>query len=233
VSESSVTDSNAISCAGHVCVAVGYLTGYLFTGSNWESINPSGNGQRTILTAVSCASGRMCMAIGYAFNQGCSNCNQCANNCAEYSYAERWNGTSFVTTDSAVGTGLGGSVSCPSTRLCIAVDGTGAPEWTGHTWHASQLAAPAGLNSISCASPSSCLVVGTLTLKGSPPALSNIAAHWNGKKWSLDHPIGPAGLADASCARPDRCLVVGQADGQTLAESWNGTAWKLLNPINL
>jgi hypothetical protein len=185
------------------------------------------------LTAVSCASTSVCMTVGYAFNRGCSSCNQCASNCNEYSYAERWDGTRFITTYSAVGTSFGNGVSCPSTRLCVAVHGTGATAWTGRTWHAQQLSAPAGLNRISCASPSNCLVAGTLTLNGSPPALSNIAAHWNGKKWSLDHPIGPAGLADASCAKPDRCLVVGQAYGQTLAESWNGTAWKLLKPTNL
>jgi hypothetical protein len=122
------------------------------------------------------------------------------------------------------------SVSCTSSRFCIAVGaewsnerivGSYAEYWNGDTWTAQSLANPPGLTdfelaSVSCTSRRFCIAVG-----------GAYAERWNGSHWSLQRmPRRTNSLASVSCTSREACVAVGD-DHQPHVESWNGSRWSL------
>ncbi len=134
------------------------------------------------------------------------------------------------------------SVSCPSSKSCLAVGGSlGRPQlsdaWNGRTWR--ELPVPAGsgdseLAGVACPSAQRCVAVGDA-------AGGAWAQLWNGASWSKLTPVAPAGSATSaftaiSCPGPADCTAVGdyatgprsQRVDHALAESWNGSSWSVL-----
>jgi hypothetical protein len=110
-----------------------------------------------------------------------------------------------------------------------------AAQWNGKTWHLRSL--PGSIASfedtplsISCASASSCMTVGTFGL--STPG--EIADVWNGHAWKATKSLAAISqLTAVSCPAAGHCLAVGQTGNAALAEQWNGRDWKLVKTINL
>jgi len=188
------------------------------------------------LTAVSCPSKRMCVAVG-------------TTHLGQGMLAERWNGRRWATMRLAQPTGGTGSldgVSCTSARACTAVGwgpgGTLAERWNGSTWRIQPTPSPGGdgipFAAVSCGSAASCTVVGYYSFNDLGFTNNTLAEHWDGQAWSMQS-LPPAGniggdLGSISC-RPSACTAVGYINGQSdegpgtapLAMRWNGTAWAL------
>ena len=126
------------------------------------------------------------------------------------------------------------SVSCVSAASCVAVGNaqdatqgylTLVEHWNGRAWalvaspSAGTTSADNELDSVSCATPNSCMAV------GSADAVA-IAEHWDGAKWSLTV-LGAGGIAltGVSCYSPNGCVAVGDKGPKTLVETWAGSKW--------
>jgi hypothetical protein len=191
------------------------------------------------LAAVSCPTGRMCVAVGTMGN-------------SPKMLAEKWNGSRWSTMRlaqpaGAVEAGLTG-VSCTSARTCTAVGydygpnlgGTLAERWNGSTWRIQPTPSP-GIGGIpfaavSCGSATSCTVVGYYDFDDPSAVGSILAEQWDGHRWSIQSlpPVGNGGadFTAVSCRHP-ACTAVGDYFGQNdegpgtapLAMRWNGTTW--------
>jgi hypothetical protein len=197
------------------------------------------------LEDVSCVSSNYCIAVGQAYLDN-----------AYVPIAERWNGTNWTRlsvpnpTTAPHATLL--SVSCVSTKFCMATGQYEAPstegapylplaeKWDGSQWKVVSTPNPkfsfdTQLSGVSCASASRCVAVGEQS------ATSAVIEVWNGQAWSFQNvPAPPDGsrdeLAGVSCAAANACLAVGQevnvADAfggtRTLSLSYNGSRWTVL-----
>jgi hypothetical protein len=154
------------------------------------------------------------------------------------------------------------NVSCPATTFCMAVGtsdfgfdrlgislvgpiATFAERWDGSAW--TVLPTPAaglspGLVSVSCASPTFCVAVGSTKSGGrvtvgqqggggrNPHALLEV---WDGSAWTVrPTPLGSAStsrLFGVSCVSSQFCVAVGSTGFQNAqALRWNGQAWQRL-----
>lgn len=188
------------------------------------------------LSGVSCASSQTCVAVGSYY--GSSGYEQTL---AEVRTNSGWS----VETTPGGGEDDGlASVSCPTTKDCIAVGtasnyqaSNGWPlseQWDGSGW--SSLSTPdpdprpiygSGLDAVSCSSTTACMAVGSYS--GQP-----YAEFWDGHAWStqlIADPSGAAiGLDGISCTSSTACSAVGAEDGtggfrQPVVESWDGSDW--------
>lgn len=150
-------------------------------------------------------------------------------------------------------------VSCPTVKFCMAVGeyNGGSSEsyvirWDGYTWELDESAPRlladdwTGAFSISCGSPSDCMIVGGDGYE----AGSLVSAHWSGGGWSTPEVPFPGGtegarLEKVSCAaeevengeeeveESEVCLAVGSLYSQTtesfevFVERWNGSSWSI------
>jgi hypothetical protein len=134
------------------------------------------------------------------------------------------------------------AVSCPSSRVCVAV-GSGpssaslAEVSTGGVWSTSG-SSPAGtVTSLSCASRTFCVGVGSIAGAGgrSMPVIDR----WNGSDWNARRVAIRAGrsgsLAGVTCLSRRFCAAVGSTlpararpltQGSLIAERWNGSRWR-------
>jgi hypothetical protein len=212
--------------------------GFTELASGWRVIpspNPSG-GSGSSLYGISCTSSTSCAAAG-GYLDG-SGTNQ--------SLAETWNGTAWsISANPLPGTqSLLVKVSCTSSTSCVAVGGylnglgtnqTLVERWNGASW--SIMSSPNEGNgdnflaSISCASSTSCVALGTYT--DGTGALQELAETWNGFAWTVATSPGADSLFGLSCASSTSCVAVGRSVdssgvNHTLAESWNGSVWSVV-----
>jgi len=167
----------------------------------------------TGLNAVSCASTRDCVAVGF---QDLSVTND------PVPLVEHWDGSTWSTEQTSTPgmpawSGWLSAVSCPSARVCIAVgveygaDSRPRPlvAWRdGSTWSVERisLGGAEALDGVSCVSSADCMAVGY--------GRSSVAAHWNGARWRAQNigfgdPAGrPNALTGVSCTA-DGCAAVG------------------------
>ncbi len=132
------------------------------------------------------------------------------------------------------------SVSCTSSRSCLAVGDQIAERWDGSRW---RLIAPATrrtgavVTSVSCSSIRACTAVGAMQRGHSIP----LVKRWNGSRWQTQPSPDPAShnlpglthdsrLTAVDCTSRHACVAVGQygfssAVGRTLIERWNGQRW--------
>lgn len=126
------------------------------------------------------------------------------------------------------------SVSCPSTRFCMAVGARGANQtlplterWTGSRWLVTKLPSKAAgaLGDVSCTSSTFCLAVGAWYSD-----LDMEVLRWNGAEWrteKLPSPSSAKSEIDAvSCTSSHFCLAIVHSHG-SVAEEWNGSDWKI------
>jgi hypothetical protein len=239
---------DSVSCTGPTfCAAVGIFYpagleqpfGEMWDGTAWSIVpmpTPSA-GKNVSLSAVSCASRTFCIAAGEGTG-------------GDGSLLEQWNGSSWsiVSDDDVPGTLIEYSgVDCPSTSSCMAVgdnfSGAQVPyaeRWNGTSWAATAPITPTGslqslFESVSCTSPSFCMVVGYLHATATNGSL---VESWNGTAWALQSVPAPAASLGipfphaVDCFGPTSCVVVGQVgmgfgSGSSMALTWDGTAWAL------
>jgi hypothetical protein len=183
------------------------------------------------LADVSCVTTSFCVAVGVAPFAG-----------GNSPLIEQWNGTSWsvvlVNASTTTNTLLTG-VSCLSVSWCMAggvgPSGPITEQWNGSSWTMTSLPLPTGATAatplgVSCGAPTSCMLVGVMTVSSSSQPL---AEFWNGSGWtSTTVPLvsGSTGYFTAiSCAGLTFCAAVGanaQGGNQiNLAETWSGSAW--------
>ncbi len=148
--------------------------------------------------------------------------------------AERWNGTRWAiqpTSNPPRANGRVvsylGSVSCASTRACVAVGYSGnslgttgvtlAEHWNGTSWAIERTPHPADatvgfLSGVSCGSPRSCTVVGFFTGINGGDAM--LVERWDGTSWTIQPTPNPVGassnsLEGVSCTSTTACTAVG------------------------
>jgi hypothetical protein len=264
LSETAATPSSAfettlvgVSCPTRAtCVAIGsalYTSGggpnlsvvERWNGAEWTlqaSFNPTGATAHG-LTAVSCATNRDCMAVGYAFDAAGQ----------RNPLAEEWNGTTWTVQSTPRPTGALDSyfsgVSCSAVRACTAVgfsvDSAGAQitlieRWNGSNWSIqSSPPVPDGtasvLYSVSCADRSECTAAGAYF--DTAGVTQTLVERWTGTTWKIQPTPNPAGsqyvaFNGVSCPGPKDCTAVGlNIDSGfnflTIAEHWNGTDWQI------
>jgi len=213
----------AVSCtAGNACTAVGTATAIghpvqalaeRWNGVTWtiQPTNPAFSSANTLFNGVSCTSASSCLAVGQV---------------SGFAVSELWNGTSWNLMPAMLKPGPAvfstiNSVSCTSASNCMAVgfwtdssnvQHTLAYLWNGIFWALQSTQDPFGavfdtLNSVSCASASSCLAVGG---NGTSPLYES----WNDSRWSAGFGIAnnttDASFAGATCVSTTSCYAVGE-----------------------
>lgn len=140
-------------------------------------------------------------------------------------------------------------VACTASTFCAAVGSYGtfptssqspptgstlAETWDGSSWTVSSSPNSSEpyneLFSVSCASASSCMAVGSGSdYASSPPTGSALLLAWDGTSWSSTSVASPgsyASLASVSCPTTSFCMAVGSSSATgPLEEVWNGSAW--------
>jgi hypothetical protein len=234
---------NAISCASaSSCMAVGNSTRH---GDITHALTEHWNGAKwsivptpripdtlpgTVFNGVSCPAQNFCLAVGYFDRQR-----------TLYQLGERWNGHKWSlqlpSTEGGRFFGQLESVSCPNTRMCMAVglggtsqrsSGALAERWNGHGWTTTiRRPFPHGSTwtGVSCASADTCMAVAGAW-----------SGSFNGRRWTVRRGPGianlPAQPSAVSCASGSSCMVVGTAgigpryaNQPPLAVYWNGRQW--------
>jgi hypothetical protein len=227
-----------VSCASSaLCIAVGDAAdsssdgplAEVWDGKTWsmDKVPVPGASTNATLSAVSCSSATICIAVGHYFPAGTTTITS--------TFAELWNGTawSLLATQnptSTVNLELSG-VSCTSATACTAVGGGAsgplAESWNGTAWSIQSTIAPAGsgesLDSVSCQSTTSCTAVGSYY---SPRHYYTLLEYWDGKTWAIEGGtlLRSAGQDSLSCMSHLSCLAVGGFSNDH-AEYWNGSTW--------
>jgi hypothetical protein len=180
---------------------------------------------------VSCATTTDCVAVGFV---------ETLNGAT--TLIERWNGSSWSIVTSpnrSSARNYLNDVSCASPTWCVAVghSETGAPalpvggtlieRWNGTSWAIASSPNPATdhyplLKSVSCASASSCVAVGTsspelrCSCDESSPTLGHtvLIERWNGSTWAMEPAADPPGASDreldgVTCLAGTPCFGVG------------------------
>ena len=223
---------DAIACpTARRCMAVGsqYAGSHqtlveLWDGSGWTTApGPPGDG----LTAVSCVSATLCLAVDGA-------------------QIARWDGRNWsvqtLPGTSSPNAELNG-VSSRDAQSCIAV-GEGAhvaalvERWDGRAWHQQRTPGPGesdaaydSLASTTCPAARVCFAVGTEAVTEASVILVD---GWNGQRW-MTQKISTY-LSDIEwldgivCANPRACLAVGGTDRNAAVFRWNGKPWTYTRP---
>src|SRR5499427_7544109 len=210
-----------------------------WNGSSWQ-IQSAPSPAGAFLSGVACTSSAACTAVGGS-NAG--------------TLAERWNGTTWstqATRNPPQGGGALFSVACTSPSACTAVGnsnaGNLAERWNGTRWTIQPAPNPGGaqftfLNTVACASASTCIAAGAYI--DSSGAFQALAERWDGTSWAIQPTPHLAGgamnlLIGVACTSATGCLAVGYSfpnggDNQspaTLAERWDGSAWRVQHTPN-
>ncbi len=243
------------SCASSsACVAVGwYVNGSsvydaaaeTWNGTEWVIHNPAVPSGATLssMDGVSCSSSTACTGVGDYTNSSGTN----------VTLAERWNGTEWTIQSTPNPSGATRSlftgVSCSSATACTAtgeyVNSSGttvtlAEAWNGTEWSIQSTSNPSEasgstLQSVYCASSSSCVAIG---YSSTSTGWESFSEQWNGTTWTLKSLPEASGAAititpGMSCTSASACTAVGYAYSPTakayltVAERWNGTEWKV------
>jgi hypothetical protein len=198
---------NAVACpAIGLCIAVddsGYVT---------TTTKPTGGSRswaRAVridanpLTGISCPSAKLCIAVDAA-GQAVISTNPTGG-------AKAWGRPFRIDSTAAQGGGYAGldGISCPSAKLCVAVDGASAgnvvtstdPAGGARAW---KLAAVGGqLTSVSCPSAGFCVAAGTQHYTSTNPTGGASAWHGTGA------PSGDGLLSAVHCPSTSLCVSVG------------------------
>lgn len=250
---------DGVSCAStRACVAVGYANrgpgknkplAERWNGKKWALARPPlPRGALTgYLDAVSCASARVCVAVGGYENR----------TRVFVALTERWNGKGWSLQDAPNPRGkdieLDG-VSCPSASVCTAAgtyERAGiwlplAERLSSRRWSLQRTPAPAHSpdaelsGGVSCSSASACTAVGVYANAQQTHGYT-LAERWNGRGWSIQRSpnVGPAYSSvlrgGVSCTSRGACMAAGfslrrGSIGSPLGERWNASKWTLARP---
>jgi hypothetical protein len=231
---------NAISCASaSSCMAVGNSTRHgdvthalteHWNGAKW-SIVPTpripDTLASTVFNGVSCPAQNFCLGVGYFDRQR-----------TLYQLAERWNGRRWSlqlpSTEGGRFFGQLESVSCPNTRMCMAVglggtsqrsSGALAERWNGHGWTATIKHLPYARTwtGVSCPSTNACVATAW-----------GWSGSFKGRGWTIHKgpniPSPGAQPSALSCTSASSCMAVGlssfgRPNARPVAAHWNGRGW--------
>jgi hypothetical protein len=198
--------ANGVSCpTSTFCMAVGKLAAS-WNGTTWTHDPPvfPADSSSAYLTSVSCSTPSFCLATGTYIAA-------LPTGSALKVVADAWDGHSWkLVSPDAVSSF--DAVSCPSTRVCMAVgtadSGTLAQSWRGATWTSLDPINPSGVSDslfgVSCATPDACSAVGVT----STGTVSNtLAEQWDGNAWHVEatpRPPPPSSPAAAPAQRSER-----------------------------
>ena len=195
------------------------------------------------LDLLSCVSSTYCVTIGGYETKDAE------GNLVIKNMTQVWNGKNWeiVATQAEEGAFVGPvDLSCTSPTWCMAIgENTEAGEptvhisiWNGVKWSTQPTAYPGVVQSLSCTSSTTCVMVGTQP-KLAWQEYSGLARVWNGSKWTSSSP-GAGRFEDVSCLEPNWCLAVGytgsyEKEGFILppvhvASRWDGSKWTVENP---
>jgi hypothetical protein len=236
----------AVSCSSAAsCTAVGYS--YYASGSAEPSLAESWNGTawsiqstanptpNSYLSAVSCSSPSVCLAIGnYDTGAGGS-----------MPLAETWDGSHWalgsIPSPAGVRRTYLDGLSCSSPSTCTAVGmyyksstvlAPLAETWDGSRWTIGVTPNPSatygsGLERVSCPSVTACTATGLSYINSTGDSVSLVET-WNGRTWAVRRTPNPAGatggtiLFGISCTSITTCTAVGDfyrgGSGATLVE---------------
>jgi hypothetical protein len=208
-----------------------------WNGTSWSLRQAPTSGP---LFGVSCVPGTVfCVTVG-------------RSTAADGPIIENWSGASSIRQPSPYPSSTTQAkledVSCFSESACTAVGsfygGSGfmplALRWNGAQWSLQSAPGASGaegtgseLRSVSCASATSCMAVGSRSASSSLA----FAERWDGSGWTIVSVPLPAGssstlLEDVSCTSPTSCMAVGwQQEGSArkpFSVRWNGSSWSAL-----
>jgi len=237
VSCASSRDCLAVGFSGNSAGTVGAPFAERWNGVGWrvEATPVPAGASVGFLSAVSCASARLCVAVGFFVNRAG----------AGKPLAERWNGNRWsiepVPSPVAAAYQLVG-VSCPRRDSCVAagflvvtgIEVMLAERRNGGRWSTQRPLYPAGATGVqfagaSCPSSSACTAVGSFgDVTGHDEPL---AERWDGTSWAIEPTSLPANavstsLAAVSCTSTTTCTAVGTSVNgagmeMTLAERYS------------
>ena len=227
----------AVSCpTRRFCAAVGSWSNEIHGGRDSAPLAETFNGRRwklslmppmptgwAGLSAVSCPSARVCVAVGqHGDGSG---------------LVERFNGARWTPMRLSADAPSLLSVSCPSPTWCVAGGRSGLATlaieyFNGRTWRP-QLSPPVhvrgaekDLTAVSCPRVTWCMAVGSVY-----PTAKAVSERWDGRRWTVVKLAGSASaymsLNSVSCAAPNACIAGGTGPIYTrlLAERFTGTRW--------
>jgi hypothetical protein len=226
--------TKALAVAGVGALLV--MTAVTAHAAGWTLVTSPNKGTSSSLSAVSCSSSTLCLAVGVSATAPS----------VQKTLSEKWNGTKMaVVTSPPTGSNteieLNG-ISCTSASFCIAVgrvfksggDQILTEKWNGSTW--TELTSPAmgpdafvDINGVSCKSTTFCMAVGWFTDEPSEA----FAMKWNGTSWAVETVPNDGDTEDnilesVSCPTTTFCIAVGNGPGQ-LIDRWNGTTWSIVS----
>jgi len=232
----------ACSVATALAAAVAALVLPAVAAAGW-SIEPSPNppGSAAFLSAVSCAPGGTCLAVGASSPASTE----------ELPLAELWNGFSWTVVPVPAPAGMQGEfagVSCPEAGWCLAVGRAEATSrenplvelWNGRRW--SRVPAPspgtgASLSAVSCSARARCTAVGGFTRRTPEAQQQPLTVRRRSSRWLVEASPSPeaengSSLDAVSCPASQACVAGGvyeyfDVDAAIFAERWSGTAWAL------
>src|SRR5947209_8396029 len=176
------------------------------------------------MAGMSCPSARACIAVGEVGYKGPPG-------------AMGWDGRRW-TQESVPNPGLAPDsagqpealtgVSCPSSTACTAVGSNAvggrvqplAERWDGSRWSLEEMPEPAGvvvavLSQVSCASPVTCVAVGSYTTSRAQFFSGALIARWDGVHWTVHTTPGAIELTSVSCSSSNACTAVGDSQSAT------------------
>lgn len=195
------------------------------------------------LGLLSCVSSSYCLTIG-GYQAKDPEGNPVSKNMTQV-----WNGKNWeiVATQAAEGAFVGPvDLSCISPTWCMAIGENteaGAPTvhisiWNGVKWSTQPSTYSGIVQSLSCTSSTSCVMVGTNPKYGWEE-YSGLARVWNGSSWTSSSP-GAGRFEDVSCLEPNWCLAVGYTGSyekggfllppRHVASRWDGSKWTVEDP---
>ena len=219
--------------------------------SSQKAVTSSANSvSNNYLQGVTCNNPTHCVAVGHTESEDRT----------FQTLIETWDGNTWSVSPSpnqGIFPLLSG-VSCSSPTSCMAVGAytltnatngqTLIESWDGSTWSIVPSPNPvgsdangghAGLDEVSCISPSSCVAVGNYSDNGSDS--QTLVESWDGSAWSVIPSPSATGwneLDSVSCTTSTSCVAVGMSSvnrlvtEQSLVESWDGSTWSIVPSPN-
>jgi hypothetical protein len=226
-----------------------------WNGTEWslDSVPVPASTTHAWLTSIACPSPTLCLATGNAATAS-------SEPDVADSFVDRWDGTSWSLTTTAVpvgGTGVAlKAISCVDATDCFAVGSyatsafpvhTLSERWNGTAW--AVVASPnpfasgsASLVDVACSTATSCIAIGAY----SPNGARSFSEHWNGLSWSLlataTPPIPPtpdgSSLQSVSCTSSTDCFAAGRYSSEEVTslpwlQHFDGANWTNATTPNL
>jgi hypothetical protein len=180
-----------------------------------------------ILSDISCTLTAACTAVGGG---------RFVDGRGAVPLVERWDGRKWSRQPAPAASAFS-SVSCPSSRVCMAVgvaDSSGllrAERWNGSSWSRQPIATPdvlaqsdTAVTDLSCSSVTACVAVGSWGDDECNAAQceGQMLGLWNGVRWSVRVSHGSFdGRFSVSCVSATWCVAAGDGGMQ----HWNGKRW--------